>query len=97
MKPPEFNNYSPSTRRYLRKNPNATLQEIQCKEEAASFARSVLMPEKQVINLFNEMIKIYSFTKYLTFRSEIIKDMAKIFNVEVDEMRYRLRELKLYY
>lgn len=58
MKPPEFKNYnySPSTIRYIRKNPNATKEEIQCKEEAACFARCLLMPEKSVKSIY-KMVK----------------------------------------
>lgn len=91
MKPPEFNNYSPSTIRHIRKNPNATQEEIQCKEQAACFARCLLMPEKSVKS-------IYKMIKDITpFRTKAIKDMAIIFGVDIKEMRYRLRELKLFF
>lgn len=91
MKPPELNNYSPSTRKYLRKNPDATENEIQCKEEAAYFARCLLMPEKSVKSMY-KMVKSTN-----PFRTLAIKDMAIIFGVEIKEMSYRLRELKLFF
>lgn len=93
MKPPKFNNFSPSTRRFIRKNPNATEYEIQCKEEAAYFARCLLMPEKSV----KSMYKVIKNVNPYIFRNEAIKDMAQMFALTTEEMSYRLRELKLFF
>lgn len=89
--------YSPSTKRHLKKNPYATLEEIECKEEAACFVRCLLMPEKWVIKLWRDMNSIYMFPRFGNCRRKMIKEMAAIFAVEIDEMIYRLKELKLYY
>lgn len=89
--------YSPSTKRHLKKNPLASLQEIQCQEEAACFARCLLMPEEAFVKIWNALNEIYMFPRFGFRRKQMIKEMAIIFALEIEEIIYRLKELKLYY
>lgn len=76
---------SPSIIRYLRANPNATEEELILQEEAAHFARCLLMPEEKVKEILQ--LAKYEWNK--------VHCLSEIFAVPKNEMRYRLYELNL--
>lgn len=73
--------FSPTVQRHLENCPDASLEVLQMKAEAAYFARCLLMPEELVR-------KYYSKEKHPAI-------LAKMFAVPRKEMEYRLKELDL--
>lgn len=85
---------SPSLIRYLRANPNATEEQLMLREEAEHFARCLLMPKEIIEEFWDNFNTFPSLYKFYFFHKKL-KIMANIFNVPIDEMRYRLYELGL--
>jgi len=68
---------------------NSSTGEIRKEQEANAFAAALLMPEKLLI----QQIKHYKFD---ISREQSLKELAKLFNVSLPAMTYRISNLNLF-